>query len=258
MNDAPAEQLGESSPGYRRLAGLGRQLRGASPFAGDIVPSRIPVLAAGRGRATLPFPHPWNYHDPIRVLESCFHGADAIEGSGRHSRYLDVPGLTPFLSQLHAAGFTKRGGRLICTYFDENFLNMAPAEHVEGLYGCLDYYQQVEDPFSVQLLARYNKRFPGAAKFTGGSACSGLYRGIALWAAAVTEAGTLERGAVVRALDHARIAQGPGGGAEMVPGQHHLKLNMYIAQARSGHFKVVKNLGVIEPNERLVEAGNDR
>jgi len=97
LNDAPAEQLGESSPGYRRLAGLGRQLRGASPFAGDIVPSRIPVLAAGRGRATLPFPHPWNYHDPIRVLESCFHGADAIEGSGRHSRYLDVPGLTPFL-----------------------------------------------------------------------------------------------------------------------------------------------------------------
>jgi len=185
---------------------------------------------------------------------------DRIMSSGTEVVFNTIvpPGLTPFLSQLHAAGFTKRGGRLICTYFDENFLNMAPAEHVEGLYGCLDYYQQVEDPFSVQLLARYNKRFPGAAKFTGGSACSGLYRGIALWAAAVTEAGTLERGAVVRALDHARIAQGPGGGAEMVPGQHHLKLNMYIAQARSGHFKVVKNLGVIEPNERLVEAGNDR
>ena len=73
-------------------------------------------------------------------------------------------------------------------------------------------------------------------------------------AAAVTEAGTLDQGAVVRALDHARIAQGPGGAAEMVPGQHHLRLNMYIAQARGGHFEVVKNLGVIEPNERLVKA----
>jgi ABC-type branched-subunit amino acid transport system substrate-binding protein len=136
---------------------------------------------------------------------------------------------------------------------------MVPPEHVEGLYGCLDYYQDVEDPFSKQLLVRYDKRFPGAAKFTGGGACSGLYRGIALWAAAVTEAGTLERHAVVRALDHAKIAQGPGGGAEMVPGQHHLRLNMYIARAVKGDFKVVKNLGVIEPNERLVqEAGNDR
>jgi ABC-type branched-subunit amino acid transport system substrate-binding protein len=179
---------------------------------------------------------------------------DRIMSSGTEVVFNTIvpPGLTPFLSQLHAAGFMQRGGRLICTYFDENFLNMVPAEHVEGLYGCLDYYQDVEDPFSAQLLGRYNKRFPGAAQFTGGSACSGLYRGIALWAAAVTEAGTLERERVVRALDHARIAQGPGGGAEMVPGQHHLRLNMYIAQARGGHFKVVKNLGVIAPNEALV------
>jgi cytochrome P450 len=86
-----------SDPAYRRLAGLPRQLRGTSPFAGDIVPSRVPVFALGSGRPTLPFPHPWNYHDPIQVLESCFHGADAIQGSGRHSRYLDIPGLTPFL-----------------------------------------------------------------------------------------------------------------------------------------------------------------
>ena len=51
------------------------------------------------------------------------------------------PGLTPFLAQLHDAGFTARGGQLVCTYFDENFLNLVPAEHVEGLYGCLDYYR---------------------------------------------------------------------------------------------------------------------
>src|SRR5580765_8186691 len=49
------------------------------------------------------------------------------------------PGLTPFLEQLHNSGFTKRGGQLVCTYFDENFLNFAPAAHMEGLYSCLDY-----------------------------------------------------------------------------------------------------------------------
>jgi len=179
---------------------------------------------------------------------------DRIMSSGTEVVFNTIvpPGLTPFLAQLHAAGFTKRGGRIICTYFDENFLNMVPAEQVEGLYGCLDYYQSVDDPFSKQLLARYNARFPGAAQFTGGGACSGLYRGIALWAAAVTEAGSVERDHVVRALDHSRIAQAPGGGAEMVPGQHHLRLNMYIARARGGRFEVVKNLGVIEPNEAVV------
>src|SRR5262249_51155188 len=55
------------------------------------------------------------------------------------------PGLTPFLEQLHDAGFLARGGQIVCTYFDENFLNLVPAEHVEGLYGCLDYYRAVDD-----------------------------------------------------------------------------------------------------------------
>src|SRR5438876_7891784 len=62
------------------------------------------------------------------------------------------PGVTPFLEQLHDSGFSKRGGQLICTYFDENFLNMAPAAHVEGLYSCLDYYQNIGDPFSRELV----------------------------------------------------------------------------------------------------------
>ncbi len=52
---------------------------------------------------------------------------------------------------------------------------------------------------------------------------------------------------------HARIAEGPGGPAEMVPGQHHARLHMYIAQARAGRFEVVKSLGAIDPKEQLVE-----
>ena len=38
-----------------------------------------------------------------------------------------------------------------------------------------------------------------------------------------------------------------------VCGQHHLRLNMYIAQSRSGRFEIVENLGPIDPQERLVE-----
>ena len=37
--------------------------------------------------------------------------------------------------------------------------------------------------------------------------------------------------------------------AEMAPGQHHLRLNVYIAQSQGGAFKVVKNLGPIDPKE---------
>ncbi|MCU9850042.1 substrate-binding protein [Defluviimonas sp. WL0024] len=160
------------------------------------------------------------------------------------------PGLTPFLAELHDAGFLARGGKIICTYFDENFLNLVPAAHFEGLYSCLDYYQAVDDPFSRELLKDYNRRFPGSAMFTAGSGCSGHYKGLKLWEAAVREAGTTDRDAVVRALDHAAIGQAPGGPAAMVPGQHHLRHSMYIAQAQGGKFRIVKNLGAIEPKEK--------
>lgn len=162
------------------------------------------------------------------------------------------PGLTPFFEELYKAGFGKRGGKIVCTYFDENFFNLVPSEQIEGLYSCLDYYQELEDPFGRALLRRYQDRFSGGAMLTAGSGCTGHYRAIKMWEAAVNEAGTLEQGAVIRALDHARISGGPGGPAEMVPGQHHVRMNMYIAQAQGGRFRVVKNLGPIDPNERVL------
>ncbi len=159
------------------------------------------------------------------------------------------PGVAPFLEQLHKAGFAKRGGKLVCTYFEENIVDLFPPEHVEGLYGCLDYYQGVSDPFSKELLGRYDQLYPGGAKFTAGSAATGMYRGLKLWEAAVKEAGSLKQDDVIKALDHAKIAEGPGGPAQMVPGQHHVRLNMYIAQVNKGKLNVVKSLGAFEPKE---------
>jgi branched-chain amino acid transport system substrate-binding protein len=191
--------------------------------------------------------HPLDHMDYRETVER-------IAASGAEVVFNTIvpPGLTSFFEELHNSGFTQRGGQLICTYFDENFLNLVPAAHVEGLYSCLDYYQELSDPFSKELLSRYNKLFPGGAQFTAGSACTGLYRGLTLWAAAVKEAGSLDQEQVIAALDHARVSEGPGGPAEMVPGQHHVRMNMYIAQATSGKFKVVKSLGMIEPKEQAV------
>ncbi len=76
-----------------------------------------------------------------------------------------------------------------------------------------------------------------------------MSRALKLSEAAVNEAGTLNQEHVIASLDHARIEHGPGGSAEMVPGQHHVRMNMYIARSEGGTFKVVKNLGHIDPKE---------
>jgi branched-chain amino acid transport system substrate-binding protein len=191
--------------------------------------------------------HPMDHMDYRETVERIAEtGADAVFNT------IVPPGVTPFFELLHESGFSSRGGQLICTYFDENFLNLVPPAHAEGLYSCLDYYQGIGDPFSQKLLAQYDALYPGQAQFTGGGACSGLYRGLRFWAAAVTEAGSLDQADVIAALDHAHIAEGPGGPASMVPGQHHARMNMYIARARDGRFEVIEDLGMSEPQERLV------
>jgi branched-chain amino acid transport system substrate-binding protein len=40
----------------------------------------------------------------------------------------------------------------------------------------------------------------------------------------------------------------------MLPGEHHCRLNMYIAQAHDGRFEVVERLGPIDPQERRIDS----
>ena len=104
----------DSVPGLRWLLRVPRQLLRISPFAGDSRPSRVPLFAPGSGRPTLPFPHPWNYDQPIRILETYFWGADDEQGPGRHNRYLDVPGFAPVLvtrDPRHHSRHRDRNGR---------------------------------------------------------------------------------------------------------------------------------------------------
>ena len=81
-----------------------------------------------------------------------------------------------------------------------------------------------------------------------------MYRGIKLYEAAVKEAGgKLGREEVAAAYDHAKIAQGPGGGASMVPGKMHCRMNMYIAigkvEAAKPVYEVINRYEMVDPKE---------
>ncbi len=245
----PAQQIEPFFPWLMRETGASKvYLPSADYIWPHTLNKRVREVVAARGGEIVGEEYfPLDHTDYARIVADIMaSGADIVFNT------IVPPGLGPFLAQLHEAGYD---GQLVCTYFDENFLNLVPAEQVEGLYGCLDFYRDVRDPFSVELLNRYDARYPGSALFTAGSACSGTYRALKMWEAAVIEAGSLDQDDVIAALDHARISQGPGGPAEMVPGQHHVRMNMYIARSEAGTFKVVKSLGQIDPQERQVQTG---
>ncbi|MEK9282323.1 substrate-binding protein [Bradyrhizobium sp. ISRA442] len=162
------------------------------------------------------------------------------------------PGVGSFFKQLYEAGFSRNGGQLGCVYYDENTLEMNQAHEIEGLASSLDYYKAlaVEDPVSAKIQWAYEKQFPGKFRFSAGSAATGTYRGLKLWEAAVKEAGTIDRDAVAAALDHAKLAEGPGGPAEMVPGKRHCRMNMYVGVATAGQYEIVaRSAGLVDPKE---------
>jgi cytochrome P450 len=89
--------LNERVPGYRRIKRLPRQLMRRTPFTGSILPGRVPLFRLGSGRPSLPFPHPWNYHEPLQILETFFCNAHTDNAAARHTRYLEVPGFAPVM-----------------------------------------------------------------------------------------------------------------------------------------------------------------
>jgi urea transport system substrate-binding protein len=245
----PAQQVDPFIPWLMRETGARRFYLPSADYLWPRVMNprvRAAVLANGGevvGEEYFPLDHA-DWRETVERINST--GADFVFNT------TVPPGVTTFFQELSESGYMERGGGVACTYFDENLMHVVPAAHSEGLYSCLDYYQTVSDPFSRRLLEQYDELYPGAAKFGAGSACSGLYRGLRLWAAAVTEAGSLDQADVIAALDHAEIAEGPGGPAAMVPGQHHARMNMYIAQIRGGRLEIAESLGAIDPQERPV------
>jgi len=162
------------------------------------------------------------------------------------------PGVGPLFKQLYQAGFSRNGGRLACVFSDESALAMNQPREIEGLASCLDYFKTVDnqDPASARIQAEYTREFPGPFVFTAGTSATGMYRALKLWEVAVKEAKSVEREAVSAALDHAKIAGGPGGPAEMVPGKRHCKMRMYTAVAKNGVFEVVaRSDGLVDPKE---------
>ncbi|MBZ9772571.1 substrate-binding protein [Mesorhizobium sp. CO1-1-8] len=159
------------------------------------------------------------------------------------------PGLQGFTKQLYESGFQKNGGTQSCIYLDENAQNFVPKNALEGIYSVTDFFHTVEDPFSQKLLADYNAMFPGTPYlFAAGTGATGIYRAIKLYEQSVIKTnGDLAMEAVSAVLDSAKISEGPGGPAAIIPGTHHAAMNVYVAQAKGPKWEVISKTDMVPP-----------
>lgn len=97
------------------------------------------------------------------------------------------------------------------------FISVDEAGSAESSYGPYVYADRDQPAVlpAPDVLGQYVLRYhSGSSGYAVLSACSALYRGLRLWTAAVREAGSLDQDAVIRAPDHAKLADGLDGGCD--------------------------------------------
>jgi ABC-type branched-subunit amino acid transport system substrate-binding protein len=131
------------------------------------------------------------------------------------------------------------------TLLDESFIPAIPEENRGGIPTAASYFMAVDTPENETFLERFRARWGDDAIVT--NIGEGTYNSIHLWAAAVEEAGALDKEAMIDALPAVAFAA-PQGEISMQEGSNHAVLRSLIAETQpDGSFVVLEDFGLVEP-----------
>ena len=248
----PAQQVDPFIPWLMRETGAKRfYLPSADYIWPRVMNARVREVVTANGGSIVGEEYfPLDHEDYRATVERiAATGADVVFNTTVPPGRRAVPRAAPRFRLL------RRGGQLVCTYFEENFLDMVPAAHVEGALQLPRLLPRGRAIRSARSCSRSTTRSTPVARSSpaaaGARACTA---GCGSGPPPSPRRARSTQDDVIAALDHAQIAEGPGGPAAMVPGQHHVRMHMYIGQARDGRFEVVESLGAKDPQERPVDA----
>lgn len=151
-----------------------------------------------------------------------------------------------FYGQWAAAGMNRKIPMASHTLGDVGEQKRMPREVSEGLITVKNYFDELETPENRAFLERFTRRF-GADYGYLGSLSIADYQGMNLWAEAVRKAGSIERDAVIEALESGIAIDGPSGRVAIDGRTHHAILNMYLAEVKDGAFAVQQKWEAVEP-----------
>jgi len=129
--------------------------------------------------------------------------------------------------------------------------NSMQAKETEGIITSFHYFQNIDSPQNKAFLAKWRAKYGDDHPEVGTLAVQ-TYNAVNLWKLAVEKAGTLEREAVIKALESGIGFEGPGGYVEIHPGSHHLIASMVVAEVTNGQFKIVLKSENVLPSDTTV------
>jgi branched-chain amino acid transport system substrate-binding protein len=156
------------------------------------------------------------------------------------------PAHESFYGQWAAAGMNQKIAMSSSTLGDASELQRLPASVSEGLITVGNYF----DELNTAAAASFRKEY--AAKFGSNTVDSIIapaeYYGLLLWAEGVRKANSIERDAVIKALEAGVSVDGPAGQLSIDPKTHHCVQNIYLGKVKNGRFEIIQDWQAVSPS----------
>jgi len=153
-----------------------------------------------------------------------------------------------FYRQFAAAGLHARM-KIVSTTFGQGNEHIVLAPHeAQGIIATYPYFQEIDTEANRNFRALWKKAYgDGHNYITDGAVI--VWNGWHLWAAAVNQAGSLEREKVIAALESGIGFDSPSGRITLDGASHHLIQNTHFARANDQHgFTVLDSQQAVPPS----------
>jgi branched-chain amino acid transport system substrate-binding protein len=158
------------------------------------------------------------------------------------------PAHAAFYGQWAAAGMKNQIPICSQTFGEGGESVRMPKEITEGIVICYSYIDEIDTPANKAFVDKFKARHPDYG-YIGDLAVAELL-GLRLWAEGVKKAGSVDREAVIKALETGLSIDAPQGKVTMDPQTHHCVFNMYLAECKSGRFEILQKFDQVGPTNQ--------
>ncbi len=156
------------------------------------------------------------------------------------------PGHAAFYGQWAGAGMKKQIPIASQTYGEAGEHLRMPAELSEGIFVCYNYFEELDRPANKAFLERFRAKFGTNYGYVSDLGMS-EYMGVRIWAEAVKKANSIDREAVIKALEAGISLDGPGGMMIADPKTHHFVFDMHLAEVKDRRFQILQSFEKVQP-----------
>lgn len=150
-----------------------------------------------------------------------------------------------FFRQWAAAGMKDKIALASTTMGVGNEHKVLTAAEADGIMVAYNYSQELDSPANTAFKTKWAAAYGDSASIHEIAVSN--YQGVLMWAEGVRTAGSLDRDAVIAALETGLSIEGPAGKITVDPETHHAVLDVHIMEMENQGMRVVKTLSQRQP-----------